>query len=133
MMLELRREGKEVFGMSEARKDEQEEVIKEGQVFYLGGWIQGELNNIRQEIREIRSEIRSRDENFQQRLDSHRLEIKQDMNNLRQEIKQDINNLRQEMREDIAGIRRDINKLQYWAFGTFITIIIAIVLNFYRH
>ena len=137
-----------MLAMNEARKDAKEEITREGQVLYLGSWVQGELNNVRQEIREIRLDIKKIEENMQQKMDNLRQEMKQDINSLRQgmdslrqEIKQDINSLRQELkqemkesdnklREDIAVVRRDIGKLQYWAFGTFLSIIVAIVLHF---
>lgn len=133
-----------MFGMSEARKEGQEEIInvREGQVLYLGSWVQSELNNVRQEIREMRSDIKNQDASFHQRIDSLRQEVKQEINSLRQEVKQDISSLRQEVkqdisslrqeiREDIASIRRDVSKLQYWAFGTFLSIVIATILHFF--
>ncbi|HCC32700.1 MAG TPA: DUF1640 domain-containing protein, partial [Clostridiales bacterium] len=70
--------------MEDPKKELAEEHRHAGQLFYLGGWVQSELKDIRQEIRDVR------------------LETKQEIGTIRQEI----GTLRQEMRQEFGALRQ---------------------------
>lgn len=128
-MAELREgqpEAKESF-----RTDEARDFREAGRVFFLEGWVQGELREVRQEIRELRQEIKATENALRQ-------EIKATENTLRQEIKttesalrQEMNALRQEVKQELSGVRA----LVWTTTGLVIAAmgIVVSVLMFFRH
>ncbi|WP_084413532.1 hypothetical protein [Desulfovirgula thermocuniculi] len=89
--------------MSEAKEHRSEEypARQPGEVFFLGSWVQGELRDLRQEIRELRQELKGTESSL-------RKELKDTENALRKELKDTENALRQELRQEILALRKEL-------------------------
>jgi predicted PurR-regulated permease PerM len=124
-MAELREgqpEAKESF-----RTDEARDFREAGRVFFLEGWVQGELRDVRQEIRELRQEIKATENALRQEISSLHQELKATGSALRQEMIA----LRQEVKQELSGVRA----LVWTTTGLVIAAmgIVVSVLMFFRH
>lgn len=115
----------------EFKKDLAEEYRQAGQLFYLGGWVQSELKDIRQEIRDVRLELKSE-------LKSVEVSLRQEIGALRKDMNELNSALRQEMKEENSALRREIgvnselllrkmDGLQRWVIAALFAMLLAVV------
>jgi flagellar motility protein MotE (MotC chaperone) len=102
--------------VEQQKKDLSEEYHQLGQTFYLGGWVQSELKDIRQEIRDLRLEMKSVESSLRQKLEAVETGLRQDMAGLEQKFDQRLGSLEQKM-----------NALQSWIIATLLTVAMTTV------
>ncbi len=74
--------------------------------------LKGDINELHTEIKSVRTELKGDN-------DSLRTELKADNNLLRTELKAEMNELRSELR----GFRKEVKSQTYWIIGSLVTIL----------
>ena len=114
---------KGVWTVEEQKRDIAEEYRQLGQSLFLGGWVQSELKDIRQEIRDVRLELKAVESSLRQEIGALRQESKEETASLRQEIL----GLRQESASSRQEMEQKLNGLQGWVIATLLTVAVSTV------
>jgi len=102
--------------VEEQKRDLAEEYSQLGQTFFLGGWVQSELKDIRQEIRDLRLEMKSVENSLRQKIEAVET-------NLRQKIEA----VETDLRQDMGGLAQKMNTMQGWIIATLLTVAVSSV------